>query len=324
MSGKQYPMSRAVIVLMLNSYRRAGDLDGLLATLEHTAKVGVHVPAEAYNVALSACLDRRRSDRFAAVAASVPRGRHDIVTCNLLMVHEIRRQNLERANEYFQMAISIYGTRYRQTPELDRAMDYTVQTLLFAHRKVRRRRGAPCVYSGGPTARAGPVALDACGDGRGQERNWDRIRSLYEQFRRVRLPMSATVRLEALLAYARLSDSHGFAECRRSLRYVWKQSGELNSRRARLTAGGRPLPWARPAAMRTLTCLSAARSIWRTCSCSRAPTTRQPPRRTGPPSCGRPCRRCPPPWKRCRRRGSPQPTVRAGSAAHPEERRTEP
>ena len=35
------------------------------------------------------------------------------------------------------MALSFYGTRYARTPELDRSMNLTVQTLLLAYRKVQ-------------------------------------------------------------------------------------------------------------------------------------------------------------------------------------------
>ena len=91
-------MSRAVIVMMLNSYRQANDLPGLLDALARTKDEGIALPAEAYNVALSACAERQRPDLFDAVAASIPAGRHDIATCNLLMAHEIRRSAVgERA-----------------------------------------------------------------------------------------------------------------------------------------------------------------------------------------------------------------------------------
>ena len=55
------------------------------------------------------------------------------------------RQQVDRAAEYFQMAINFYGSRYQRSADLDRSMDITVQTLLYAHRKVCAwRAGAGC------------------------------------------------------------------------------------------------------------------------------------------------------------------------------------
>ena len=93
-------MSRAVVVAMLNSYRRAGDLEGLLRTLARTRDHGVVLPVEAYNVALTACAERHRTDAFDTLAAEIPAGRHDLATCNLLMTHEIRRCGQTPARQY--------------------------------------------------------------------------------------------------------------------------------------------------------------------------------------------------------------------------------
>ena len=54
------------------------------------------------------------------------------------------------------MAMNFYGSRYQRNAELDRSMDLTVQTLLFAHRKVVPHTDAILCLERGSKGR-GPV-----------------------------------------------------------------------------------------------------------------------------------------------------------------------